>query len=68
VYDFIVYAVFEADDDEEEVEFEPDFKTPPTAPPDGEVEVVAFSARRANFSKVFPEVGALIAPTIPAWQ
>ena len=63
----MVYAELEAELVEEEVvEFELTCKVPPTAPPGGEVDVVAFFARAANFSKVFPLVGALMAPTMPA--
>ena len=53
------------DEDDDEIEFELTFKIPPTAPPGGEVDVVAFFARAANLSKVFPDVGAFIAPTMP---
>ena len=34
----------------------------------GEVEVVALAASLANAASVFPDVGALIAATIPLWQ
>jgi len=68
VYALVVYAELDSEVVEEEVEFELAFRTPPTAPPGGEVDVVAFFARAANLSKVFPVAGALIAPTIPAWQ
>lgn len=68
MYALVVYAELDSEVVEEEVEFELAFRTPPTAPPGGEVDVVAFFARAANLSKVFPVAGALIAPTIPAWQ
>jgi hypothetical protein len=48
-----------------EVEFELTFRIPPTAPPGGDVDVVAFFARAAKAAKVFPDDGALIAPTMP---
>lgn len=64
----MVYAELEAELVEEVVEFELTLRIPPTAPPGGEVDVVAFFARAANFSKVFPLVGALMAPTMPDWQ
>jgi hypothetical protein len=48
-----------------EVEFELRFRTPPTAPPGGEVDVVAFFARAVNAANVLPLLGALIAPTMP---
>jgi len=40
-------------------------RIPPTAPPGGEVLVVAFLARAVNAARVFPVVGALIAATMP---
>lgn len=43
-------------------------RMPPTGPVGGEVLVLAFLARRTKASKVLPVVGALMAPTIPAWQ
>lgn len=65
VYALVVYAELEAEVVEDEVEFELTFRIPPTAPPGGEVEVVAFFARAAKAENVFPEVGALTAPTMP---
>ena len=65
----VEYAEFEAEvEDEvfdEEIEFEPTFKMPPTGPLGGEVDIEALFARAAKFSNVFPDVGALIAPTMP---
>ena len=60
-----MYAEPDAEVVEEEVEFEPTFRIPPTAPPGGDVELVAFFARAAKAANVFPDVGALIAPTMP---
>jgi hypothetical protein len=66
VFGSFVYAELEAEVMEEEVEIELTFRIPPTAPPGGEVDVVAVLARLIKLSKVFPLVGALIAPTIPS--
>ena len=41
------------------------FKIPPAAPPGGEVDAVAFLARRAKASNVLPVWGALMAATMP---
>lgn len=43
-------------------------KVPPTGVLPGEVEVVAFLANFVKASSVLPVLGALIAPTMPAWQ
>ena len=51
---------------EVELELELPFRTPPAAPPAGEVLFVAFFAKAANASNVLPEFGALIAPTMPS--
>ena len=64
VQDSVVYTELLAEV-VDEVEFELSFRTPPKAPPGGEVDVVAFLARAANAANVLPDVGALIAPTIP---
>lgn len=58
----------DAEEDEEESAAPASFKIPPTAPPGGEVEAVAFLARSAKASKVLPVDGALIAATMPVWQ
>jgi len=62
----VVYVLVE--DEEDEVLLLLVFKVPPTGPPGGEVEVVAFLARVMNASRVLPVVGALMAPTMPDWQ
>jgi hypothetical protein len=44
-------------------------KIPPTGTVSGgEVEVVALAASFANAASVLPDVGALIAATMPLWQ
>lgn len=46
-------------------------RMPPTAPvlgARGLVEFVAFLAKSANASRVFPVSGALMTPTSPVWQ
>lgn len=40
-------------------------KMPPIAPPGGEDESVAFLARDSNATRVLPDVGALMEPTMP---
>ncbi len=40
-------------------------RIPPTAPPEGEVERVAFWARALKASRVLPVAGALMAVTMP---
>jgi hypothetical protein len=47
------------------LELESTLRTPPTALPGGDVLAVVFSARVMKASSVFPEEGALIAPTMP---
>lgn len=42
--------------------------TPPTAPPGGAVDCVAFEASWMKASRVLPVVGALMDPTMPFWQ
>lgn len=51
-----------------ELAFAPRTRTPPMGPPVGAVDAEAFAARDVNFARVFPVKGALMAPTIPAWQ
>lgn len=43
-------------------------RTPPAAPPGGEVDVVAFLALAWKASSVFPVAGALMDPVMPFWQ
>jgi len=43
-------------------------RAPPIGPVGGEVDKVAFLAKAMNASRVLPVVGALMEPTMPAWQ
>lgn len=43
-------------------------RVPPIGPVGGELDKVAFLAKAMNLSRVLPVVGALMEPTMPAWQ